>query len=158
MLQRWEFQRCFSLKHSFFQPSPGFLTSLAFTLSHKYLMQRCFFSFLTIFSSSSLNFSDHINSITKKANQRIGVLIRLKSLIPTAAKLQLYKEAILPQLTYCHLTWHFCRESDRRKLERIQERGLRAIFNDKKSSYEDLLVKANLPSLYNRRIQDIFNN
>ena len=103
----------------------------------------------------NLNFSDHINSVTKKASQRIGVLMRLKNLIPTAAKLQLYKAAILPHLTYCHLTWHFCRESDRRKLERIQERGLRAMFNDKQSGYEELLVKANLPSLYNRRIQDI---
>ena len=99
--------------------------------------------------------SDHINSVPKKASQRIGVLMRLKNLIPTAAKLQLYKAAILPHLTYCHLTWHFCRQSDRRKLERIQERGRRAIFNDKQSGYEELLVKANLPSLYNKRIQDI---
>ena len=28
-------------------------------------------------------------------------------------------------------------------------------FNDKQSGYEELLVKANLPSLYNRCIQDI---
>jgi len=57
--------------------------------------------------------------------------MRLKNLIPTEAKLQLYKAAILPHLTYCHLTWHFCKASDRRKLERIQERGLRAVFKDK---------------------------
>ena len=82
--------------------------------------------------------------------------MRLKNLIPSASKLQLYEAATLPHLTYCgHLTCHFCRESDRRKLERIQERGLRAIFNDKQSGYENLLVKANLSSLYNRRIQDI---
>ena len=79
----------------------------------------------------------------------------LAYLIPTAAKLHLYKAAILPHLTYCHLTSHVCRESDQRKLERIQERGLRAIFNEKQSGYEELLVKDNLPSLYNRRIQDI---
>ena len=60
----------------------------------------------------NLNFSDHItNSITKKASQRIGVLMCLKNLIPTVLKLQLYKEAILPHLTYYHLTWHFCGES-----------------------------------------------
>ena len=62
---------------------------------------------------------------------------------------------ILPHLTYCHSTSHACREIDRRKLERIQERRLAAIFNDKQSGYEELLVKDNLPSLYNRRIQDI---
>lgn len=81
--------------------------------------------------------------------------MRLKNLIPTEAKLQLYKAAILPHLTYCHLTWHFCKASDRRKLERVQERGLRAVFKDKQSCYEELLTKANIPSLYNRRLQDI---
>ena len=52
---------------------------------------------------SKLNFNHHIN-VCKKASQRIGVLMRLKNLIPTEAKLQLYKAAILPHLTYCHLT------------------------------------------------------
>ena len=102
-----------------------------------------------------LNFNHHINNVCKKASQRIGVLLRLKTLIPTEAKLQLYEAAILPHLTYCHLTWHFCRASDRRKLERIQERGLRTVFKDKRSSYEKLLAKADIPSLYNRRLQDI---
>ena len=96
---------------------------------------------------SKLNFNHHINNVCKKASQRIGVLMRLKNLIPTEAKLQLYKAAILPHLTYCHLTWHFCKASDRRKLERIQERGLRAVFKDKHSSYEKLLANCRtLPS------------
>ena len=79
----------------------------------------------------------------------------LKSLKPIPGKLKLYKAAIIPHLTYCHLTWHFCRGSDRRKQEYIQERALKEIFKDKQSGYEELLVKANLPSLYVRQIQDI---
>lgn len=39
--------------------------------------------------------------------------------------------------------------------ERTQERGLRAVFRDSKSTYEQLLKKANLKSLYERRLQDI---
>ena len=85
----------------------------------------------------------------------LGVLMRLKNLIPTEAKLQLCKAAILSHLTYCHLTWHFCKASDRRKLERIQGRLLRAAFKDKHSSYEKLLAKAAVSSLYNRRLQAI---
>ena len=76
---------------------------------------------------SELNFSEHINTICKKASQKIGVLMRLRNLIPTNAKLVLFKTAILPHLTYCHLVWHFCRVSDSRKIERLQERGLRAV-------------------------------
>ena len=106
---------------------------------------------------NKLNFSEDINVTCKKASQRIGVLMRLKNLVPTAEKLQLFKAAILPYLTYCHLTWHFCPASDKRKLERIQERGLRAVFSDGQSTYKKLLNKAKsyLITLYERRLQDI---
>ena len=101
---------------------------------------------------SKMNFNDHTSTVCKKASQRVGVIMRLGNLIPTAAKLQLYKAAILPHLTYCHLTWHFCRASDTRKLERVQERGLRAVFKDKHSSYKQLLERAALPTVLNRRL------
>ena len=104
---------------------------------------------------SKLNFSEHINSICKKASQRIGVLMRLRNLIPMKSKLILFKSAILPFLTYCHLVWHFCKASDTRKHERLQERGLRAVFKDNDSSYEQLLEKTDLPTLLNRRLQDL---
>ena len=58
-------------------------------------------------------------------------------------------------LTYCHLVWHFCKASDTRKLERLQERGLRAVFKDNNSTYEQLLEKADLPTLLNSRLQDL---
>jgi len=74
---------------------------------------------LEVTIDSKLNFSHHINNVCKKASQRIRVLMRLKNLIPREAKLQLYKAAILPHLTYCHLTWYFCKASDKRKFECI---------------------------------------
>ncbi len=48
-----------------------------------------------------------------------------------------------------------CRASDARKLERLQERGLRAVYKNKHASYTDLLERAKLPTLANRRLQDI---
>ena len=65
----------------------------------------------------------HISKICKKASKKVGVLVRLRIMIPREAKLQLYKSAILPNLTYCHLVWHFCKASDARKLERVQKRA-----------------------------------
>ena len=46
-----------------------------------------------------LNFNTHINEICKKASQKVDAILRLKKLIPTNAKLTLYKSAILPYLT-----------------------------------------------------------
>ena len=102
-----------------------------------------------------LNFTSHISNICIKASQKVGVLLRLRNLIPCKAKLIIYKSSILPHLTYCHLVWHNCRSSDSRKIERIQERALRAVFNSHSESYENLLVRAELPSLLNRKLQDI---
>ena len=102
-----------------------------------------------------LSFSDHVSDICKKASQKVGVLTRLRNLISCETKLHLYLTAIIPNLTYCHTVLHFCKASDRRKLERVQERALRIIFNSKTDTYDALLSRAKLPSLHNRRLQDI---
>ena len=81
-------------------------------------------------------------------------MMRLKKLIPTNAKLTLYKSAILPYLTYRHLTWHLCTACNKRKLERMQETALRALFLDKQSSYKAPLDKGDLITLQNRRLKD----
>ena len=60
--------------------------------------------------------------------RRVGKA-RLRNLISCKTKLQLYLTAILPHLTYCQTLCHFCKQSEWRKLERLQERALRAICN-----------------------------
>ena len=103
----------------------------------------------------NLNFSSHIGIVCKKAGMKVGVLSRLRNLIPREVKLQLFKAAILPHLTYCHVIWHFCRATDCKKIERVQERALRIVFNNNTDTYNELLSQAKLPSLLNRRLQDI---
>ena len=110
---------------------------------------------LAVEIDDKLNFTSHISNICIKASQKVSVLLRLRNLILCKAKLIIYKSSILPHLTYCHLVWHNCRSFDSRKIERIQERALRAVFNSHSESYENLLVRAELPSLLHRRLQDI---
>ena len=88
-----------------------------------------------------INFSIHISNVCKKASEKVSVIVRMRNMIPFQAKLQLYKSAILPNLTYCHVVWHFCSASDNRKLER----ALRAIFNDRSTNYEALFRKLSCP-------------
>ena len=51
--------------------------------------------------------------------------------------------------------WYFCTASDSRKLERLQERALRLVYNTTTESYDTLLKRAKLTTLQNRRLQDI---
>ena len=91
-----------------------------------------------------LSFSSHVSNVCRKASPQTGVLLRLRNLIPTSAKLHIVKFAVISHLTYCQTVWHFCRSSDARKLERIQERALRTVYCDIKSTYEELLHGAKL--------------
>ena len=113
------------------------------------------FKLLGVIIDKDLNFSQHISQVCLRNSRMIGILRRLKNLIPMHAKLRIYKTAVLPHLTYCSLVWHFCRASDTRKLERINERGLRTVFCEQVSSYSDLLTRMGMTSLYNNRLQDI---
>ena len=79
----------------------------------------------------------------------------MKNLVPEKTKLHLFKAVIVPKLNCCSLVWLFLRASDRRKLERIQEKGLRAVLKDSVSTAENLLKKAGLPRMRNRRQQDL---
>ena len=51
------------------------------------------------------------------------------------------------------MAWHFCSKTSTNKMEKIQERALRFIYDDQDSAYEELLHKANLPSLEIRRLR-----
>ena len=93
---------------------------------------------------SQLLFSSHVSNVCRKASSQTGVLLRLRNLIPKSPKLYIVKFAV----------WHFCPSSDARKLEQIQERALRADC-DNKSTYEELLHRAKLPTLHTRRPQAI---
>jgi len=83
------------------------------------------------------------------------VLLRLRNIVAQSVQLLMYKSVILPLLTYCHIVWHFCTASDARKLERVQEKALRAVYCNETAAYTDLLERANLPTLCNRRLQDV---
>lgn len=97
--------------------------------------------------NDKLNFTNQTSNICIKASQKIGVLLRLRNLIPCKAKLIIYKSSILRYLTYCHLVWHNLRSSDSRKIERIQERALRAVFYSHSELNENLLARAELSSV-----------
>ena len=67
-------------------------------------------------------------------------------------KLTIFHTFILSNFNYCPLAWHFCSESNSKKLEKIQERALRFVYDDFKLTYEEL-NNANIPFLHIKRIR-----
>ena len=89
-----------------------------------------------------LNFNTHISNICKKASRQLNCLKRLGKFLTRLGRLTVYHSFILSNFNYCPLTWHFCSEINTKKMERIQERALRFIYDDFLTSYEELLVKS----------------
>ena len=58
------------------------------------------FNFLGIVLNSNLKWENHINNVSNKCTRVIGILNKLKKVLPTRIKVLLYNTLILPHLTY----------------------------------------------------------
>ena len=63
---------------------------MCLTVNGKDIMKSENLKLLGVTIDCNLNFNVHISNICKKDSQRIGVIMRLRNLIPTEAKLHLY--------------------------------------------------------------------
>ena len=102
-----------------------------------------------------LKFDNHITLICRKASQQLNALKRLGPYLSRLNKLTILHTFILSNFNFCPLSWHFCSMKNTRKIEKVQERALRFVYDDFKSSYDDLLAKAKLPSLYTNRCRTL---
>ena len=102
-----------------------------------------------------LNFDKHISEICKKSAGQLNVLKRIGRYLNKLGRLTIYYSFILSNFNYCPVTWHFCSEKNTKKMEKIQERALRFIYNDYVLNYEELLEKSKMPSLKVRRLRSI---
>ena len=69
--------------------------------------------------------------------------------------LKLYKAFVLPHFQYCSVVWHFCSCRNSEKLESLNKRALRVVFNGRESTYSQLLDRTAATSLYNLRVQNM---
>jgi hypothetical protein len=110
-----------------------------------------------------LKLNIHISEICKKkkASRQINVLKRIGKHLSKLGRLTIYHSYIMSNFNYCPVVWHFCGESNTKKMEKIQERALRFIYEDFNSDYDTLLSMSGLSSLKIRCLRmmaiEIFN-
>ena len=71
-----------------------------------------------------LSFGTHISDICKKASKKVGVLVRLRNMIPREAKLQLYKSAILPNFNILSHSVAFLQSIRCKKIRKSTRTGI----------------------------------
>jgi hypothetical protein len=63
------------------------------------------FKYLGIIFNQSLTWHDHVDYLVKKINQRIGLMKRVKHLLPISARITLYNSLIAPLFDYGDIVW-----------------------------------------------------
>ena len=58
------------------------------------------FKYLGVVINQTMYWSEHIDTISTKTNQRIGMITRIRHLLPLRAKLTLYNCLIIPPFDY----------------------------------------------------------
>ena len=102
-----------------------------------------------------LNFNKHIGNLCKRAAGQLNGICRMNKSIGFKEKHVLIQSFIFSNFNYCPLVWMNCSNESMRKIERIQERSLRLLYNDYESDYDSLLHKAEIPRMEIKRLRTL---
>ena len=102
-----------------------------------------------------LNFDQHISKICKAAAAQLNALIRLKSNLPLVARKALIESYIYSNFNYCPLVWHFSSAASLSKIEKLQERALRFVYNNYSATYDQLLAMSHKCTMEVRRLRTL---
>ena len=102
---------------------------------------------LGILIDSQLKFNAHVLNLVNKANFQLLTLKRLANSMDVTTKLSILQSFIRSNFSYCCHIWYFCSPTLRDKLDKIQHKGLRYVYNDYNSSYTVLLERSGMQSV-----------
>ena len=102
--------------------------------------------------STKLKFDTHIGNFCKKAHRKLTALSRITNYMEDPKGRFLMNAFFKAQFNYCGIIWTFHSCSLNSKINRLHERCLRIIYNDKHSNFEELLIKDNSVSIHYKNI------
>ncbi len=106
------------------------------------------FVFLGLTLNENLSWKDHINKISNKISQSLGILNKLKYILPINAKSLIYNSLILSHLTFGILAWgHTCE-----RIAKLQKKWIRTITTSKYNALTEPIFK----ELNLLKVQNIF--
>ena len=109
---------------------------------------------LGLSKDNCLTFKYHIDTLCRNASYKLHALRRIrKYLTPDKAKV-LYNAFINSQFSYASIIWMFCRKTDYLKMEKIQYKALKIVFNSNES-FEDLLLHSNEVSIHQKQLRQL---
>ena len=106
------------------------------------------FNFLGITIDKQLNWNAHIDKVASKISRSLGILNKLKNILPQSAKTKIYNSLILSHLNYGILLWGY----KSTKIQKQQKKAVQIISCKKYNAHTSPLFK----TLKLLKFEDIF--
>jgi exonuclease III len=84
--------------------------------------------FLGVIVDDKLKWTQHIKALKAKMSRYVGIMYKLKILLPVKARLQIFHSFIQSHLNFCSLVWGFSAKSNLDSLFACQKKGIRAVM------------------------------
>ena len=97
------------------------------TNSSTYFEQKEYVKYLGILIDNHLTWKPYIDYVTTKISKAIGVIARLRHLVPQSTLLNLYRSLIFPYLSYGLIAWGQGSKSNLNKVLMLQKRVIRLV-------------------------------
>ena len=104
---------------------------------------------------SKLNFNSHIHDIYQNAGQKLNAISRITPYMDFAKRRLLVNAFFYLQFNYCQLVWMCHNRTNNNKINRLHETCLRLLYNDKKSSFKNLLEKDRSVSIHHINLRTL---
>ena len=105
------------------------LQDIRVTLSGERLPRSEKVKCLGIWIDDGLTWREHIQALRRKCFCGLAKLRRLRDVLPMTTKKKIYNALVLPHLDCCSVVWQECAKDLQRKLEQIQNYGMRLILS-----------------------------
>ena len=116
------------------------------------------YKYLGLVLDAQLNFNLHVNKIIGSVSSKLKQFQRMRNFLSTKAALLVYKGTILPILEYGDIFFSATSVENRRRLQTLQNKGLRCALNKStETSITELHSEAHLLKLNYRREQHTLN-
>ena len=102
---------------------------------------------------NKFSFEPHLNLVFKKVSQKLHALARVSKFISKKKLRVIMKAVIMSQLSYCPLVWMCHSRILSNKINKLYERALRLVYDDRQSTFEELFNIDRSVTIQQRNLQ-----
>ena len=92
-------------------------------------------------ADTNLKFEEHVKRLCKKDSQKINALARISSYMIFQQRKLILNFFVVSHFPYCPIAWMFHSRWPNNRINNINERVLRIVYQDYETSFTDLLAK-----------------